>query len=443
MGNRVIYNKKMKFVGLGYTPWPRFGLQFWFDNYVIVAQTAVDADFGDLLVYIMPDNVKKSGNPKEVIRVLLNSDWFKGLKIAKFSGFRLLTYRAPDLKDKDEFIANDRAVTERFENKADFRSDFKEEFPFIDFEIIRLKNEKKTSIYKKYQNKYGNFFMQDESLSGGIGTFSIKNMDDFEEAWKFLSVRDNRTVVSKLFVGQDYSLQCCVTKYGVFVGPLQRQLIGDKNLSNPKLKGTEKFCGVQVGVEDVYEGCYAQISSVARKVGQKLLKAGIRGIYSIDILVNEKKKEFKLLEVNPRITGVSPLYSLVQQDGALPLPMLHVLEVGKTDYSISDFKPQDLEVAVPLCSLMIIRNKSNSTIEIKSSLKSGHYSRDSTKMIDKKLNLIKGQVTVHSHASKGAKIGAGGKIAALYVHDGILGQDGELKDEYKRLAAKIYELSGL
>ena len=399
----------------------------------------VNADLGDVSVHVLPKDAEKSGKATQAISLIIGSRWFQKLTSTQLKGYHYLVYRPPSQSMGLNFIANDYRRAAPFENKADFRLSYADSLPFIDFEIDTLNDNTEDELYAKYHQLYGEFFVQDEDMSGGQGTFLVTDRESFSRAYRSLVERQKRIVVSRRFNGKDYSVQCCATKYGVFVGPLQRQLINDPELCNTELEGGEKFCGVQVGVEEPYDGSYQAVAALARTVGSELYAAGVKGIFSIDVLINAENNELRILEVNPRMTGVTPVFNLAQQRADIPLPLLHILETSGSQYEVSDFDESDLHVDVPPTSLLILRNKSTSPSNVNSSVASGAYSFAMDKLSDD-VTLKDGVVTLHSYVPEDTLMGPGDKIASLYMHETVLTAEGELTDKARTIARASYQL---
>src|SRR5581483_1653131 len=118
-----------------------------------------------------------------------------------------------------------------------------------EYEIKHMNELDKAASYKGFEEKYGQFVLQDEESAGAKGTYAIKSADEYLEAIRSLKKfsRGRSIVVSKLIHGEPASIQVCITKYGIFSGGIQRQLIDNKHLNNNKLEAANRWNGGEAG----------------------------------------------------------------------------------------------------------------------------------------------------------------------------------------------------
>jgi len=77
-------------------------------------------------------------------------------------------------------------------------------------------------------------------------------------------------------------------------------------------------------------------------MGDKLYENGYRGAFCFDYLVDTDDGEVYLGEINPRISGASPLTNLVTSKyGGAPLMLFHLLEFMDVDFEIDIQEIQD------------------------------------------------------------------------------------------------------
>ena len=86
------------------------------------------------------------------------------------------------------------------------------------------------------------------------------------------------------------------------------------------------WCG-----NDAFTRGYAKerrtVRTMARKLGNRLYKEGYRGVFCIDFLIHTDTHDVYLGEINPRISGASPLTNLITSPTAaahLPVPYARV-----------------------------------------------------------------------------------------------------------------------
>lgn len=127
------------------------------------------------------------------------------------------------------------------------------------------------------------------------------------------------------------AIEACVTRLGVAVGPLATELCGFPQLT-PYRGG---WCGNEIGGDLFTPALRDAAMGMARRFGERLAKTGYRGVFGLDFLLDEDSGELLLGELNPRITGLTPLTTQVAADlDCIPLLLLHLLEWSGVDYDI-------------------------------------------------------------------------------------------------------------
>jgi biotin carboxylase len=78
-----------------------------------------------------------------------------------------------------------------------------------------------------------------------------------------------------------------------------------------------------------------RIISMARRLGDRLGQEGYRGVFCFDFLLDTDDGEVYLGEINPRISGASPLTNLITAKyGGIPLFLFHLLEFMDVDWEL-------------------------------------------------------------------------------------------------------------
>jgi hypothetical protein len=127
------------------------------------------------------------------------------------------------------------------------------------------------------------------------------------------------------------AIEGCTTAHGVVVGPLMTELIGHPALT-PHPGG---WCGNELGA-----GLFtAEIRSKARRcverVGGELWRIGYRGYFELDLLIDQDDGSVYLGELNPRLTGASPMTNLSRRArDTVPLYLFHLLEWFQIPFDI-------------------------------------------------------------------------------------------------------------
>jgi hypothetical protein len=123
------------------------------------------------------------------------------------------------------------------------------------------------------------------------------------------------------------TIEACVTGRFTLVGPLQTELVGFPELT-PFGGG---WCGNEIFSAADSTFLTADLRQQAHRatlaLGEELRRVGYRGCFGLDFLLDQDTGSLYLGEMNPRITGATPLTSQVMlESGGIPLLLFHLLE---------------------------------------------------------------------------------------------------------------------
>ncbi len=174
---------------------------------------------------------------------------------------------------------------------------------------------------------------------GGRGTFFVKSASDYQrlkqtlEGGQWRGTKLRTAGIHKFIDGTPASLALCLTRHGILLSGLQRQLI-----DLPYCRGVPEngiFCGHSWG-ENPWPGqVQAEALRQARLIGEHLAGMGYKGILGIDFVVCEDKNGVYALECNPRFTGAFPMLSQLHlRHEIIPMEVFHVLEFLGLPYQI-------------------------------------------------------------------------------------------------------------
>jgi hypothetical protein len=343
------------------------------------------------------------------------------------------------------YLMNSPTIAHAYENKRYFRDEFSDLIRMPEYEIRYMSELDKAAAFKDLQQKYGWFMLQDEESSGSKGTYAIKSADDYVEAIKLLKKysRGRTIVVSKFIKGQAASIQVCVTKYGIFSGGVQQQLIDSKYLGNSTLEGANKWGGGEVG-GDYPDIIYHQTQEIASVVGSELASHGYKGIFGIDLIINNENEVYAI-EINARLTGYSHLISDPQmQNGKIPFMLLHALELGNYPYKVTDttMLPSSSRYKKP-ASLIIINNPLDADLILKHYIKPGVYRQVGDKVEFVKpgftLNALSGEDTmlIMSRHGKREIVERGRRILKVMKYGKTMAKSGDLNAKGRATVAAI------
>ncbi|MEW6669354.1 MAG: ATP-grasp domain-containing protein [Thermodesulfobacteriota bacterium] len=258
----------------------------------------------------------------------------------------LLLYQSyPELEDlagKEHWIllGNPGSLRTRVGDRAFFSSLVEElHLRRIEGTFMRL-DELWSHEYGFWAKRWGPGFvvqLPEVQQGGGKGTFFILTDADFRRLQRRLSSgmwrgsRLNTISLRRHVEGTAASLALCITRHGVLLSCLQRQLIDLPYCKGIPVNGV--FCGHSWGGDSwpahIREGARVQGLSV----GERLREMGYRGILGIDFVIEAESGSVYPVEINARFTGAFPMLSQLHMAGDLiPMDVFHMLEFLGTDY---------------------------------------------------------------------------------------------------------------
>lgn len=303
---------------------------------VTAVNDAAMADFGlqdkhivlDLAPTAQPYHYNLSGSPEF-------ADMVKTMPRRKFLLYSPLD--PPYLVNPLTYIMNSPTIAHAYEHKRYFRDEFADLINLPEYVVRRLDDLNEDSYQELAAMLGAKFVVQEVESYGSKGTVIVDTVEKFKKAVESLKTisYSGTVVISKFIDGATCSVQVCVTKYGIFTGGLQKQLVDSPYLCNPNLPGVSTWCGGELG------GNYPEIlkhrtQEIATIVGSELASHGYRGIFGIDLIVTPENEVYAI-EINARLTGYTHVLSDIQYaKGKIPFILLHTLELGNYKYEVDD-----------------------------------------------------------------------------------------------------------
>lgn len=427
---KIQFDSSARLAGIGLVPWTRLGPERWFTNYKIASLYGWDLQ----AVPGVPEVVALSNRVQRLPALqrlntqnLIETTEFQQLIEDEFQGYSFLTYKPVKpprslMERGHRFLSMNQALTTTVENKVEFRRRFADlGLPFPAYKIAEratLRADQRT--LDSLLEGRDRVIVQDEMLSGGRGTYAVKDVASLADALRNIEKLGGGkyVVVSDMIAeAQERSVQCVVTRYGTFVGHLQKQIIAHPLLANLAVRDGDRFCGGEISANDSLRHLQPKIRSYALEIGERLKELGYRGIFSVDCLVDADENLY-VLEVNPRITGMTPLVTALYRDGKdIPFYLLHMLETADMEYEITD---DYVDPQPPEGSLLIMHSHTNETVTIEDSPASGLYDVMTSTMLSKQFRLSGSgqpvQMLVQQYTPPGFKIKPGGRLMTLLLN---------------------------
>lgn len=168
----------------------------------------------------------------------------------------------------------------------------------------------------------------------GRTTFFIRAEADFRKHAEILTKEQLK--VMRRINHLPGTLEAVATRHGTLVGPLQTDITGFAEVT--PYKGG--WCGNDVFTRG-YESERKSVLRMAQKLGDRLYSAGYKGAFCMDFLIDTDTRQVYLGEINPRISGASPLTNLITSTyGGCPVYLFHMLEFMGVDWDLDLAKVQ-------------------------------------------------------------------------------------------------------
>ncbi len=163
----------------------------------------------------------------------------------------------------------------------------------------------------------------------GKTTFFIDRVEGWQEHAAEIVGQDIK--VMRRIVPRETAIEAVVTRHGTLVGPLMTELTGFPELT-PYGGG---WCGDEVFGQPLPADMRALARERTRSMGERLRTEGYRGYFELDFLADTASGELYLGELNPRVTGASPMTNVSSLAyGDMPLFLFHLLEWMGVDYEL-------------------------------------------------------------------------------------------------------------
>lgn len=444
--NAISYNRGLPLGGIYDDQSIFLHMRHYFDNFLTIADVS-GAWLEDL--GLEDSNVEMHVHREEDEKIKIASsrefaDFARGQRGRKYVLYGPLS--PPYVMNPLIYIMNSPTIAHAYEHKRYFRDEFSELINMPEHVVRRLDELDEPDMFTELQTLYGKFVIQDVESSGSKGTFIVDSREKYDAAVRQLHATSfsGTVVVSEFINGQPWSVQVCITKYGIFTGGLQRQLVDSKYLCNLDLPGTSRWCGGELGggASEILKHRTGEIATV---VGSELASHGYRGIFGIDLLITEDNEVYAI-EVNARLTGYTHVLSDMQYArGKIPFALLHTLELGNYKYEVDDLDalPTINSLRTPY-SYLILNNQVDGAFTLQNDIPNGIYETGD----DGQIRYVKpgysivdlegdNQFILYCKFRAGDVIGRGKRILKVVKKGRSMAADGDLDEAHQQLFVTI------
>jgi biotin carboxylase len=163
----------------------------------------------------------------------------------------------------------------------------------------------------------------------GRTTFFINSESDWEEYAE--DIIGEEIKVMKRIDPISGTVEGVATRHGTLVGPVMMEVVGHTEIT--PYKGG--WCGNETAATEFSETQRDEIIQMMKSLGDRLYQEGYKGTFCMDFLIDRDTQAVYLGEINPRISGASPVTNLITQKyGGVPLLFFHLLEFFDVDYEL-------------------------------------------------------------------------------------------------------------
>lgn len=267
----------------------------------------------------------------------------------------------------------------------------------------------------------------------GKTTYFISSETDYADVAPLIEAERTVKVMRRVrCVGT--AIEACATRWGTFVGPLLKELIGQPELT-PYPGG---WCGNENHTHAFDATLRRSVYRKTRAIGEALYERGYRGTFEIDFLIDLDSAEVYLGELNPRLTGVTALTNTTRfSHQQLPLLLFHLLEYDpriELRLDVNAFNEAMLaDGAQGINSQLILKHTRSGLETIMQAPISGIYTRNADGTLQlRRASCLRSEASAPDEAfvlriqQAGELAYRGGDLAILFTNDVLSDESGKL-----------------
>jgi D-alanine-D-alanine ligase-like ATP-grasp enzyme len=221
-----------------------------------------------------------------------------------------------------------------------------------------------------------NLVIQTPFGDSGATTYFVSSREEYDRCASAIEAEPEVKVMKRIRP-KPAAIEGCVTRAGTVVGPLLTEIIGFEELT--PFKGG--WAGNEATRDAFTDEQRRAASTSTARFGNALRELGYRGYFEIDWLIDQDTGALYLGEVNPRLSGASPLTNLAAFAHAdAPLFLFHLLEYSGIDFELDVDRlnqrwsdPENMDD----WSQLIVKRCEDSIVRLTEAPKSGVYTLES------------------------------------------------------------------
>jgi len=456
---------KKPVIGIAVSAWTRTGPAFLLPNYHIICLLET-ADLGAIRKKCKVLSFTKNfGLDPYALKKKNTTSILKHSRVRRFLKSldkppRLLVYKSSKKVENVcrklgiKILANTSEVRDPFEDKKEFRLLGKKAgLRMIPGETLLI-NDLQPRKYREMRQKYGPqlvFQLPDYKVGGGIGTFFIKNKEDYQEAMGFIKRRRQAGKqlmwinVTKLIEGTAASICACVTRFGVLCSLVQTQLV-DVAEARAFSGRSGVWLGHDWGWKTFSPTVQRRAEKKARILGSYMAKLGYKGMFGLDLVVDKEDRVWPI-ECNARFTGGFPLYSMMQSVyGEIPFDAFHLAEWLELDYKVKLEQVQESYRQPKIGAHLVMHNQEKKWVKVGGEVRGGVYQLEEGQLKWQRpgfafQDLEKPQefILCDRAPQKGNTLKPGDRLVRVFFKDKIAVANDKLNDWASKVCKKIYK----
>jgi biotin carboxylase len=206
----------------------------------------------------------------------------------------------------------------------------------------------------------------------GKTTFFIASADGWSAAAAKEPLATEELKVMRRIEHRAIAVEAVLTRHGTLVGPLMNDITGHPELTPYRGGWAGNDYPATLSADQKQRA-----RELTRKLGDRLAAEGYVGFFEVDYLVDTQSGELYLGELNPRISGISPMTNVTAGAYAdMPLFLFHLLEYMDLDYEVDIDEINERwshEAAVDVWSQLILKETADSVELLTAAPRTGVY----------------------------------------------------------------------